>query len=228
MRVGRALALALAGDGFDVVVHRHTSEAEAREVADRIRAGGRRARVVAGDLESPDDIERVAAAAAEAFGRVDVLVNNASTFRRRPVDEITVDEWDRVAAVNTRAPFFLSRALAPALREASGSVVNLVDLSAIRPWPAYAHHSVSKAGLLHLTKVLASAWAPEIRVNAVAPGAVLLPEEYGEEEARRSRERAALGRLGDPDDVVRALRFLVDSPYVTGECVVVDGGRLLR
>jgi pteridine reductase len=154
-------------------------------------------------------------------------VNNASIFQSRPLLEIESGEWDRVMAVNLKGPFLMVKATADLLREAGGRVVNLVDLSAFQPWTQYPHHSVSKAGLLHLTRVMAKALAPHIRVNAIAPGAVLLPDNFGEEERKKSKERAPLGTLGSPEDVVRTLLFLERSPFITGEVIVVDGGRLI-
>ena len=131
-------------------------------------------------------------------------------------------------AVNVKGPFLLVRESAHLLRAARGNVVNLADLSAVQPWARYPHHSVSKAALVQLTKVMARALAPAIRVNAIAPGSVLLPESYTEEERERSRTQAALGALGTPEDVVRTVLFLAGSPFITGEVIFVDGGRLLN
>lgn len=228
VRVGRAIVVGLARAGYDVLVNYHTSAREAEVVAAEVKNLGRRAAAVRGDVSRKADVDALVAAARREFGRLDLVVNNASLFRRRPVAQITEEEWDRVLAVNLKGPFLLVQEAAPLLRDAGGSVVNLLDLSAFQPWPGYAHHAVSKAGLLHLTRVLARALAPDIRVNAVAPGAVLLPERSAEEERRRSVERTTLGRLGSPEDVVRTVLFLAGSPYITGEVVVVDGGRMLK
>jgi pteridine reductase len=130
-------------------------------------------------------------------------------------------------AVNLKAPFLMVKAHADLLAASGGRIVNLVDLSAFQPWVGHPHHAVSKAGLLHLTRIMARALAPRVRVNAIAPGAVLLPEEYDEAARERSRASAALGTLGSPDDVVRTLLFLERSAFITGEVIVVDGGRLL-
>ncbi len=132
-------------------------------------------------------------------------------------------------AVNLKGPFLLSQAAAPLLRrDGGGVIVNIADLSALQPWPSYAHHSVSKAGLVHLTRVLALALAPDIRAVCIAPGTVLPPEDYTREQVLENIERAPLKRLGSPDDVARALLYLVESDFVTGDVVVVDGGRMLR
>jgi pteridine reductase len=227
-RVGRALALALAQAGADVVVHYHASEAAARATVADIEALGRRAVAVRADLGDPAQIGGPLAVARDAFGRLDILVNSASLFERAPVDAITVEAWDRVLAVNLRAPFLLARDAAPLLRAARpGLVVNIADLSALQPWPSFAHHAVSKAGLVHLTRVLARALAPDVRVNAIAPGTVLPPADFDGEDYAGGRDRRVLERAGSPDDVVAALLYLVRAEFVTGEILVVDGGRML-
>ncbi|TVP78542.1 MAG: SDR family oxidoreductase [Gemmatimonadales bacterium] len=226
-RVGRAISLGLADAGFDLVVNYNSSAREADEVVALVESMGRRAIAVEGDVSVAADVEAVAEATRDRFGRLDVLVNNASIFPQTPFLEIEEVEWDRVMAVNLKAPFLLVKAMADDLTRARGSVVNLVDLSAIQPWVEHPHHAVSKAGLLHLTRVMARALAPHVRVNAIAPGAVLPPEDYTEEDLKRSAKKAALGRIGSPDDVVETVLFLLRSGFMTGEVVVVDGGRQL-
>jgi pteridine reductase len=228
VRVGRAISEALAGDGFAVVVHYHGSAGEAHGLVEAIRAGGGTARAVRADLSRAGEVERLASEAVAAFGGLDLLVNNASVFPEAGIEETDEALLDHTLAVNLKAPFLLLRHLAPALRARRGSVVNLGDLAGIQSWASYAAHGVSKAGLLHLTRVAARALAPEVRVNAIAPGTVLPPEGLSEGEVARLAERAPLGRNGDPADVVRALRYLLAAPFVTGETLVVDGGRLLR
>lgn len=228
-RVGRALALGLARAGSDVVIHYHRSAGEARAVAEEVAALGRQAITVAGDVSDETDISRIVAAARERFGRLDILVNSASRFDSASLLEITRDEWDRVLAVNLTGPFLLSQAAAPLLQaDGGGVIVNIADLSAFQPWPSHAHHAVSKAGLVHLTRVLARALAPAVRAVAVAPGTVLPPDDDTPEQVRSAAERAVLGRIGSPEDVVRAVVFLVESDFITGATIVVDGGRLLR
>lgn len=227
IRVGRAVTLGLAEAGYDVVVNYHTSESEALAVRRRVEGLGRTAVIAPGDVSDSADVARIAAEVADRFGRLDLLVNNASLFPQTPLLEIEEGEWDRVMAVNLKGPFLMVKATAALLTASRGRVVNLVDLSAFQPWVEHPHHAVSKAGLLHLTRVMARALAPHVRVNAIAPGAVLLPDDYGEEERERSRARSALGTLGSPEDVVRTVLFLERSPFITGEVIVVDGGRLL-
>lgn len=224
VRVGRAIALGLAEDGYDLVVSYRTAAAGAEEVAEEARRLGRRVHTVQADLSSEGDAVRLARAAAEHFGRLDLLVNSAASFVAGDLLEVTSEEWDAVMAINLRAPFLMVRETAELLRVARGSVVNIVDLSALQPWTRHPVHSVAKAGLLHLTRVMARRLAPEVRVNAIAPGAVLLPAHYSEADAVRVREQVPLGRIGTPGDVVEAVRFLAPAEYVTGEVIVVDGG----
>ena len=224
VRVGRAITLALADAGFDVVVGYHGSGAAAREVAAEVGGRGRRALAVRADLASSHGARALAEAATTAFGRLDLLVNNASTFLATPFDRIGEEEWDRVMAVNVKAPFLLIQATAEALAAQRGNVVNIVDLSALRPWARYPHHSVSKAALAHLTRVAARALAPRVRVNAIAPGSVLPAEDATPEAIRADAVRIPLGGWGSPEDVARTVLFLDRSPFVTGEVIVVDGG----
>ncbi len=227
VRVGRAITLGLAEAGYDVVINYHTSESEARSVSSRVSELGRNSVIVPGDVSSADDVLKVADEVRRTYGRLDLLVNNASLFPRTPLLEVEEGEWDRVMGVNLKGPFLMVKATADLLTAARGRVINLVDLSALQPWVEHPHHSVSKAGLLHLTRVMARALAPHVRVNAIAPGAVLLPEDYDEDARQRSKESAALGTLGSPEDVVQTVLFLERSPFITGEVIVVDGGRLL-
>lgn len=227
VRVGRAIALALAGYGYDLLVGYNTSPAGAAEVEAAARRAGRRAHAVSADLSREEDVVRLARTVRERFGRLDLLVNSAASFVANDLLDVTAAEWDAVMAVNLRAPFLLIRETAGMLRAARGSVVNIADLSALRPWTSHPHHSVSKAGLLHLTRVAARRLAPEVRVNAVAPGYVLPPRHHTPDEIERTRRSIPLGRVGTPDDVVSAVRFLARADYVTGQVIVVDGGLVL-
>lgn len=228
VRVGAAISRALAGEGMRVVVHFNSSAGPAEALVGEIRAGGGEAVALGGDLSRGAEVERVAREGAAAFGGVDVLVNSASVFPCERLEETDEALWDHTMAVNLKAAFFLVRHLAPTLRERRGAVVNMADLAGMQAWGAYAAHAISKAGIIHLTRVAARSLAPEVRVNAIAPGAVLPPEEMGEDEVRRLAERAPLQRNGSPEDVVRALLYLLRADFVTGEVLVVDGGRMLR
>jgi pteridine reductase len=224
-RVGRSLALALAEAGADVVVNYNASADEAQATVADIEACGRRGVAVQADVSRGSDVARLIAATEHAFGRLDILVNSASIFQRTPFLQISEAEWDHVLAVNLKGPFLLSQAATPLLsRDGGGAIVNIVDLSALQPWPSFAHHAVSKAGLLHLTQVMARSLGPAVRVNSIAPGTVLPPEgQQGEE----GSERRVIEREGAPGDVVEALLYLVRADFVTGENLLVDGGRML-
>jgi pteridine reductase len=224
-RVGRALSLALAEAGADVVVNYNASADAADETVADIGRLGRRAVAVAADVSRRADVDHMIAETERVFGRLDILVNSASLFERQPFAEITDEDWDRVLGVNLKGPFMLAQRAAPLLRaHGDGAIINIVDLSALQPWPSFAHHAVSKAGLLHLTRVLARALAPHVRVNSIAPGTVLPPEN---EEGEDGSEKRVVKRAGDPGDVVSAMLYLLRAGFVTGENLVVDGGRML-
>ena len=227
-RVGRALVLGLARAGADVVIHYHSSREAAEETAREVRSLGRRAETVRDDLADPDAATRLADAVERSMGRLDVLVNNASMFESGRFRDVTVEDWDRVMDVNLRAPFLLLQATAPMLESSQGVAVNIADLAGVQVWPGFPHHGVSKAGLIHLTRVAARALAPDVRVNCIVPGTVLPPEDYTVEQIERSVDRTVLKRIGSPNDVVQALLFLVRSDFATGSIVTVDGGRTLK
>lgn len=227
-RLGRALTLAMARAGADVVIHYHASDEAAQETAAAVEGLGRRAVTLQADLSRADAPGDLAGRAIEAFGRLDILVNNAALFEPGSFLDVTAEEYDRVMAVNARAPFLLLQATAPHLAASKGVAVNIADVSGLRPWTGFPHHSLSKATLIHLTKLAARALAPDVRVGCVVPGTVLPPEDYTEAQLRESERRTVLGRTGSPDDVVEAVLFLVRSDFATGSIVVVDGGRILK
>lgn len=231
-RIGQAIAVGLAQAGCDVAVHVHDAREGAEETARAIRDAGRRAAVLRADLRDAAAARRLADDAAHALGdRLDVVVNSAAIMVRQPVETVTPESWDATLDLNLRAPFFVAQGAIPHLRrsERGGKIVNLADVAAFEAWPAYLPHCVSKAGVVMLTKALARALAPAIAVNAVAPGPVLLPDAWDDAARERIRATTPLGRLGEPADVVAAVRFLLEgSDYVTGSVLVVDGGRLIR
>jgi len=228
-RLGRALAAALAGRGMTLAIHHHASSAGANELREEIVAAGGRALCFDADLADAHAARALPARVVTEFGQLDVLVNSAAVMRRLGFEETTPEQWDAVHDLNLRAVFFCTQGAAPALRAARGKVVNLADLAGLEPWPGFAAHSVSKAGVVMLTKVLALSLAPEVTVNAIAPGAVLVPDEYDAEERDRLARATPLRRLGSPSDVVSALLYLLEGgDFVTGEVLVVDGGRLIR
>lgn len=227
-RVGKAFSVGLARAGARVVVNYHSSADEADRTVEEIRSGGGEAVGVRADVSNAGDRAHLIAAARDAYGGLDILVNSASLFEQAPFAEIDEGAFDRVLGVNLKAPFFLSQAAAPLLTDGGGGViVNIVDLSARQAWPSFSHHAVSKAGLAHLTRVLARALAPRIRVNAIAPGNVLPPEDYDGRDFAGGSDRRVVERAGRPDDVVETLLWLISADFVTGQVVTVDGGRIL-
>jgi pteridine reductase len=228
-RLGRALAQALADRGMTVGIHYHASGAGARELEAQIRRQGGQAALFEADLTDAAVARALPERVVAAFGRLDVLVNSAAIMRRLSFDETTPDQWDQTHALNLRSVFFCTQGAAPALRASRGKVVNLADLAGLEPWSGFVAHSISKAGVVMLTKVLALSLAPDVTVNAIAPGAVLVPDDYSAEERERLARSTPLRRLGSPSDVVAALMYLLEGgDFVTGQVVVTDGGRHLR
>lgn len=227
VRIGRAIALGLAGEGYDLVVAYNSSADAAAATKAEIESMDRACHLVQADLATPQGPEVAVDATRDAFGRLDVVVNSAASFRAGPLTEVDAGEFDAVMALNVRAAHLIVRAAVELLRAARGSVVNITDLSAFQAWTGYPHHAVSKAALAHLTRVQASALAPDIRVNAVAPGAVLAPDDWSEARWSALADKAVLRRTGSPDDVVQAVLYLVSADFVTGHVLPVDGGRLL-
>lgn len=229
-RVGRAIALALADRGMDIVVHYKGSAPEARATAEAVERLGRRAVTIQADLAQPEEVEALVDRALETFGTIDVLVNSAALFHRTPLEKLTGQEWDQFLRVNLIGPFLLARRLGLLMRQrGEGKIVNIADIAGIRPWTDFLPYSVSKGALITLTQGLARALAPEVQVNAVAPGSVLLPEEYGDREREALVRATPLKRIGDPTDVAKTVVFLLEgSDFITGQVVVVDGGRSIN
>lgn len=227
-RVGKAIALALGERGLEVAVHYNATAAGAAQTVRELEQLGVRAESFGGDLTDGAAAPRLVAQVVQAFGGLDVLVNSAAIMRRTPFGETGIDDWDEILALNLRAPFFLSQAAAPHLRERRGSIVNIADLAAYETWPGYLPHGISKAGIVHMTRGLARVLAPEIRVNAIAPGTVLLPDTWTDKEREHLDRTTPLARQGSPADVTQALLYLLDAEYVTGETIIVDGGRHVR
>ena len=228
-RLGRAIAAALAGRGMRIAIHHHISTDGAAELEADIRSAGGEAVSFNADLSDPSAARDLPGRVADVFGGLDVLINSAAVFHRLDFEHTTPAQYDAIMGVNLRAAFFCGQGAAPFLRRSRGKVVNLADLAGLEPWPAFAAHSISKAGVVMLTKVMARALAPDVTVNAIAPGAVLVPDAYDEAERDRLARSTPLGRLGQPADVTDAVLYLLESgDFVTGEVLVVDGGRHLR
>jgi pteridine reductase len=229
-RIGAAIARRLHASGAHVALHCHRSRVEAERLAAELnaaRAGS--CVVVQGDLLDLAALPRIVDEAAAAFGRLDGLVNNASSFYATPMGAIGEREWNDLIGTNLRAPLFLAQAAAPRLAAARGAIVNLVDIHAERPLGNYVVYSIAKAGLAGLTRSLALELGPEVRVNGVSPGAILWPdggEHFDPAERERILRQTPLGRIGTPEDVAGAVKYLLfDAPFVTGQVLAVDGGR---
>ena len=225
-RVGRAIALDLAAHGWAVAVHHHASATDARAVVDRIRGAGGQAEAFAADLTEATAVDALIPAAAAWRGRLDALVCSAAGMFRTPIGSTTAAMVDEILALNLRAPFLLGQGAAAHLSD-GGAIVFIGDHMADEVWPDFAVHGVAKAGVHALTRHLAAALAPRVRVNAVAPGLVLPPTGMPPSALERFVAATPLARAGDPSDVSQAVRFLLDAPYITGEVLAVDGGRHL-
>jgi pteridine reductase len=211
-----------------VAVHYHASSDGARETAAEITAVGGTAEIVDGDLTRVAMCERLIDDVVERFGELHLLVNSAAIMMHTPVGSVTADDWERMYALNVRAPFFLTQHAAPSLRSVYGSVVNIADMAAFETWKGYVPHGMTKAAVVQMTRALAHALAPEVRVNGIAPGVVLLPENFNAEQEEHLRSTTPLKRLGTPEDVAQAVIYLAKAEYVTGEIIRVDGGRHVR
>ena len=228
-RVGKAIAAALAGAHAHVAFTYNTSEEAARRTAGELDALGSPVLALRCDQSDPEQITRTVQAVLDHFGRLDGLVNSASVMPEVPFLEITPQDWDATLAINTRGPFFFTQAAASwMLAHEGGAVVNILDESAVSPTRHFIHHSASKAALWMLTRSTALALAPKIRVNAILPGPVLIPQGWEEDRWQRLASSTPLKRLGSPEDVARAVVFLMQEDYITGQMIVVDGGRTLQ
>lgn len=229
-RLGAAISAGLHDAGYHVVLHCRQSVADAEALAETLNAKRMNsARVIQGDLRDVAALPQLVATAFSFWGTLDVLVNNASAFYPTPFETATDAMWEDLLGTNLKAPFFLARSAAPYLTSTGGTIVNLCDIHAEHTLEGYSIYSISKAGLVALTKSLAKELAPSVRVNGVAPGAILWPESASNpDEETQILARVPLARIGSPGDIANAVVFLVDrAPYVTGQILAVDGGRSL-
>ena len=229
-RVGAAIVRRLHAAGANLVVHYRSSAADARALKDELtrkRPGS--VVLVQGDLLKPANLSELIKDAVKAYGRLDALVNNASSFYATPIGEITEQAWDDLVGTNLKAPLFLSQSAARELRKTHGAIVNIVDIHAEFPMKSYIVYSIAKGALAALTRSLARELGPEIRVNGIAPGTIIWPDdEAWKDELARQRimNQTALKRIGEPDDIAKAVEFLLTAaPFVTGQVIAVDGGR---
>ncbi len=227
-RIGAAIARRLHADGCDLVLHCHGSVDAMEALRRELERSGGSVQVLQADLREPGALAPLVASAVARHGRLDGLVNNASSFFPTPLEQADTAQWESLFAVNARAPFFLAQAAAPHLRASGGAIVNLADLYAGTPLRDHPLYSAAKAALVSLTRGLAQALAPQVRVNAVAPGAILWPEQDQDHAAREAILRdTALGRAGTPEDIAAAVAWLLsrEAGYITGQVLHVDGGR---
>jgi pteridine reductase len=225
-RIGRVVALRLAKEGADVVIHYRSSESDALSAVAEIESFGRRAIALSADLTNLSDITYLLGRASDHFGSLDILVNNAANFVHTDFLSTSEKHWNESLDTNLKSPFFCSQAAAPFLRRSRGAIINFADIGAFLGWPGYIPHCISKAGVVMLTKCLAKELAPEIRVNAIAPGTITMsgdPLEWQTDFIRR----APLGRVGTPEDIADAVVYLATAEFLTGHVLVLDGGRTL-
>jgi NAD(P)-dependent dehydrogenase (short-subunit alcohol dehydrogenase family) len=224
-RIGRELALRLADQGAQVAVHYRRSRAEADAVVAQIAGAGGEALCISADLTRHGEIESLFGAVEKRFGRLDILVNSAAAFFPTPLAETTEEQWDKLLDSNLKSQFFCAQRAAPLLRASGrGRIINFASLGGLVAWPRYTAYSVSKAGVIMLTRCLARALAPHVTVNAIAPGTISFPDDAPEIAANYIRQ-APLERTGTPEDVTAAVFYLVQASFVTGQVLVVDGGR---
>jgi NAD(P)-dependent dehydrogenase (short-subunit alcohol dehydrogenase family) len=224
-RVGRSIALRLAAEGADVVINYESSKPEAQQLVEEIKASGRRAIAVQGDVSQRADVQKLFAATEAEFKRLDILVNNAGMFFAAEFEQLTEEQWDRILNTNLKSQFLCCQTAAPIMkRQGRGRIINISSLGGLLPWPAYTHYCVSKAGSIMLTKCLARALGPEITVNSVAPGTIQFAGEKPDEDYIK---RVPLHRTGTGDEIAQAVLYFATADFVTGQILAVDGGRLL-
>ena len=222
-RLGRAVAIGLAEQGADVAIHYRSSEAEAREAVAEIEKLGRRSVALQADLAQTSELPQLFQKVQANFGRLDILVNSAANFLQTEFASTTEKVWDASLDTNLKAVFFCCQAAAPLLKKSNGAIINFADIGGILGWPGFIPHSISKAGIIMLTRCLAKELAPEVRVNAIAPGTITMLGDLPELEADFVK-LAPLHRSGRPNDIVAAISYLATAGFVTGQVLVVDGG----
>ena len=231
-RVGRLVALALAREGAHVAITYHASADEAQQTVAEIKACGVGGLAVGCDQSDPVQVAAVFDAIQAQWGRLNILVNSAAIMQQKPFLDITPQDWDATLGTNLTGPFLFSqhagRMMLAQSARGGGVIINIADEAGLTPWPRYVHHSISKAGVIMLTRAAALALAPNVRVNAIAPGPVLKPEGWSDERWETLRPSTPLDRLGSPQDVVEAVLYVIRAEFVTGHVLVVDGGRMLR
>ena len=229
-RIGKEIALTFKELGWNIIIHYNSSKSDADNLADQINKDNpNSAKTVQGNLDIKEDVQKILSEISEVFSSIDLLVNNASTFYPTPIDEISEDHWEKLIGSNLKGPLFLIQGLKEKLKRSNGSIINITDTNLTKGVANYSIYSAAKAGLEAVTKGLARELAPEIKVNAIAPGAMLEPPDvtWTEEQKNKVIETIPLKRMGSEKDIANAVKFLAYSEYITGQIIKVDGGRSL-
>ena len=229
-RIGKEIALTFKELGWNIIIHYNSSKNDADNLADQINKDNpNSAKTVQGNLDVKEDVQKILNEVNDAFPSIDLLINNASTFYPTPIDEISEDHWEKLIGSNLKGPLFLIQGLKEKLKKSNGSIINITDTNLTKGVANYSIYSAAKAGLEAITKGLARELAPEIKVNAIAPGAMLEPPDvtWTEEQKNRVIETIPLKRMGSEKDIANAVKFLANSKYITGQTIKVDGGRSL-
>ena len=229
-RIGKEIALTFKELGWNIIIHYNSSKKDADDLANEINKDNpNSAKTVQGNLDIKEDVQKILSEVSEKFPSIDVLVNNASTFYPTPIDEISEDHWERLIGSNLKGPLFLIQGLKEQLKSSKGSIINITDTNLSKGVPNFSIYSAAKAGLEAITKGLARELAPDIKVNAIAPGAMLEPPDvtWTEEQKNKVIENIPLNRMGSEKDIADAVSFLAHSEYITGQIIKVDGGRSL-
>lgn len=226
-RVGRTIADRLLNWNIQLTIHHHHSRKEAQSLVKEAQQKGRKAQCFSADLRKVREIKKLVDRASKTFGPVQLLINSASVFAPTPALECKEQDWDNILDTNLKGQFYFAQACRATMKGKGGLIINLADTAGEKASKNYGAYSVSKAGLIMLTKNLAKEWAPKVRVNCVSPGPILVPESYTAAQIQKAQEQTLLKRLGTPDDIAKAILFLIDNDYLTGFNLIVDGGRSL-
>ena len=229
-RIGKEIALCFSEMGWNIIIHYNSSKKAADDLADEINNSNANSAVtVQGNLDVKEDVEKVINEVRDAFPTIDLLINNASTFYPTPIEDISEEHWDKLVGSNLKGPLFLIKGLKDKLKESKGSIINITDTNLSKGVANYSIYSAAKAGLESITKGLARELAPDIKVNAIAPGAMLEPPDvtWTEEQKNKVISSIPLNRMGSEKDISEAVKFLAKSNYITGQIIKVDGGRSL-
>ena len=229
-RIGKEIALTFKELGWNIIIHYNSSKSDANNLADQINKDNpNSAKTVQGNLDVKEDVQKILNEVNDAFPSIDLLINNASTFYPTPIDAISEDHWEKLIGSNLKGPLFLIQGLKEKLKKSNGSIINITDTNLTKGVANYSIYSAAKAGLEAITKGLARELAPEIKVNAIAPGAMLEPPDvtWTEEQKNKVIETIPLKRMGSEKDIANAVKFLANSEYITGQTIKVDGGRSL-